>query len=193
VIFGISTTRTKSIIVCVLKSGGRYTQSNLLSGMKTKIDKFFTENYAQLVDVTKSYIRDLGKNLEAEGLVSDAYIYVSQKKGITEAEIGRLTVGFIYRELYLWNSKTNRKGLLYSIEESTDEEIYDQTDRLILFIDIEDFENTLDRFERNVWEAFYHKGHSRKRELAAHFNIDPTSALYLIRDLKNKFINYVGS
>jgi hypothetical protein len=63
--------------------------------MKTKIDKFFTENYAQLVDVTKSYIRDLGKNLEAEGLVSDAYIYVSQKKGITEAEIGRLTVGFI--------------------------------------------------------------------------------------------------
>jgi hypothetical protein len=161
--------------------------------MKTKIDKFFTENYTQLVDVTKSYIRDLGKNLEAEGLVSDAYIYVSQKKGITESEIGRLTVGFIYRELYLWNSKTNRKGLLYSIEESTDEKIYDQTDRLILFIDIEDFENTLDRFERNVWEAFYHKGHSRKRELAAHFNIDPTSALYLIRDLKNKFINYVGS
>ena len=192
-IFGTSTTRIKSIIVCVLKFGGRYTQSNSLSGMKTKIDKFFTENYAQLVDVTKSYIRDLGKNLEAEGLVSDAYIYVSQKKGITEAEIGRLTVGFIYRELYLWNSKTNRKGLLYSIEESTDEEIYDQTERLILFIDIEDFENTLDRFERNVWEAFYHKGHSRKRELAAHFNIDPTSALYLIRDLKNKFINYVGS
>jgi hypothetical protein len=95
--------------------------------MKTKIDKFFNENYAQLVDVTKSYIRDLGKNLEAEGLVSDAYIYVSQKKGITESEIGRLTVGFIYRELYLWNSKTNRKGLLYSIEESTDEEIYDQS------------------------------------------------------------------
>jgi DNA-binding Lrp family transcriptional regulator len=161
--------------------------------MKTKIDRFFTENYAQLVDVTKSYIRDLGKNLEAEGLISDAYIYVSQKKGITEAEIGRLTVGFIYRELYLWNSKTNRQGLLYSIEESTDEEMYDQTDRLILFIDIEDFENTLDRFERNVWEAFYYKGHSRKRELAEHFNIDPTSALSLIRDLKTKYKNYVGS
>ena len=161
--------------------------------MKTKIDKFFTENYAQLVDVTKAYIRSLGKNLEAEGLVSDAYIYVSQKKGITEAEIGRLTVGFIYHELHWWNSKTNRKGLLYSIEKLNYEEIYDQTERLILFIDIKDFENTLDRFERNVWEAFYHKGHSRKRELAAHFNIDPTSALYLIRDLKNKFINYVGS
>jgi len=167
--------------------------NNLLNGMKALIDKFFTDNYTQLVEVTRAYIRDLNRNLEAEGIVSDAYIYVSQKKGITEPEIGRLTVGFIYNELYLWNSQTNRKGLLFSSDVLPSEQMYNQTERLILFIDIEDFQNTLDRFERNVWEAFYHKGHSRKRELAKHFNIDPTSALKLIQDLKAKYKDYVGS
>lgn len=161
--------------------------------MKSKIDKFFTDNYQQLVDVTRSYIRDLNKNLDAEGVISDAYIYVSQKKGLTESEIGRLTVGFIYRELYLWNSKTNRQGLLFSSDDIPNVQLYDQTERLILFIDIDDFQNTLDRFERNVWEAFYHKGHNKKRELAEHFNIDPTSAFKLIQDLKIKYKYYVGS
>lgn len=159
--------------------------------MKALIDKFYTDNYQQLVDVTRAYINDLKKNIDAEGVVSDAYIYVSQKKGITKEEIGRLTIGFIYRELYLWNSKTNRKGILDSSDDLPKDEVSNQEDRILLFIDVEDFEKTLDRFERNVWEAYYHKGLTTQRELAAHFNIDPVSAWMEIKNLKTKYKKYV--
>lgn len=69
----------------------------------------------------------------------------------------------------------------------------DQNDNLLLTIDIEGFYKTLDRFEKNVWTAFYTKGKTKKKELADHFKIDPTSAWYLIKDLKDKYKNYVST
>jgi hypothetical protein len=159
--------------------------------MKREIDRYFSENYQQLVDVTSAYIRGLGKNIDAESVVADAYIYVSTKKRITKPEIARLTIGFIYRELYLFNSKTNRQGLLNSSDELPTDIICNQTDKIILFIDIQDFEKTLDRLERNVWEAFYHKGLTTQRELGEHFRIDSTSAWKYVNTIKQKLKEYV--
>jgi hypothetical protein len=161
--------------------------------MKREIDKYFSDNYSQLVEVTTAYINRLGKGIDAESVVADAYLYISTKKGITQPEIGRLTVGFIYRELYLFNSKTNRQGLLYSSDDLPNDIISNQTDKIILFIDIQDFEKTLDRLERNVWEAFYHKGLTTKRELGDHFKIDPTSAWKYVNTIKQKLKEYVKS
>jgi len=159
--------------------------------MKKEIDKYFNDNYQQLVDVTTAYIVRLGKKIDAESVVADAYLYISTKKGITKPEISRLTIGFIHRELFLFNSKTNRKGLLFSSDEIPNDIICNQTDKILLFIDIQDFEKTLDRLERNVWEAFYHKGLTTQRELGEHFRIDSTSAWKYVNTIKQKLKEYV--
>jgi Mn-dependent DtxR family transcriptional regulator len=49
----------------------------------------------------------------------------------------------------------------------------------------------LDRVDAILWEVYYNKGITTKRDLAEHFNIDPSSALIYINELKAKFRNYV--
>ena len=160
--------------------------------MKKIIDKWFNENYENVLNVTQLHIVRMGKNIDSVGLVSDAYVYVLGKNPTFKDDIERMTYGFIWRELVNWNSKTNRMAVF--VEDEIPESLsYNENTDLLLNIDIENFKNTLDRFERIVWEVYYEKGKTRKRELAEHFNFDETSAFFCIRDLKTKFKEYVDT
>jgi hypothetical protein len=154
--------------------------------MRNEIDKFYTDNYTLLVSAAKRRITQLKKSIEPESLVSSSYLYlVGKVDTIQEDEIERLAFGFIYFELMRYNSQTNLKERVNSVDSNN------QSNRLVLKIDISDFEKTLDRVDAILWEVYYNKGITTKRDLAEHFNIDPSSALIYINELKAKFRNYV--
>ena len=161
--------------------------------MKRLIDKFYTENYSILVSVAKRRITQMGKSIEAESVVSSSYLYVVGKaETITEDEISKLAFGFICMELSLYNTQTNIKENLQSKEMIFINEESNQNQDIILNIDIEGFELTLDRYELILWSV-YKRGYITKRDIAKHFNIDSSSAYNYIKSLKNKFIKYVST
>jgi hypothetical protein len=161
--------------------------------MRSLIDKFYTDNYGLLVSAAKRRITQLKKSIEPESLVSSSYLYLVNKADtITEEEIERLAFGFIYFELMRYNSQTNLKERINSVDLEFDiSDLNNQSDNLLLKIDVSDFENTLDRVDAILWNVYYNKGITTKRDLADHFNIDPSSALIYINELKQKFRNYV--
>jgi len=160
--------------------------------MKRIIDRWFKDNYNDVKLITKMHICRLGKNYDPEGLIAESYIYVLNKKPKDKAEIERLVYGFIWFELSKWNSKTNR-SVFFATEELTDYEATNQNTDILLNIDIEMFEKTLDRTERILWDVYYHRGLQKKRELADHFNIDETSAWLYIKKIKDKYLDYAKS
>lgn len=161
--------------------------------MRSLIDKFYTDNYNLLVSAAKRRITQLKKSIEPESLVSSSYLYlVGKADTIQEEEIERLAFGFIYFELMRYNSQTNLKERINSVDLEFDiSDLNNQSDNLLLKIDVSDFENTLDRVDAILWNVYYNKGITTKRDLAEHFNIDPSSALIYINELKQKFRNYV--
>jgi hypothetical protein len=183
----------KSLIACAPRSKGGYTRKILLTGMKVKIDKFYSENYGTLVLAAKRRITQLKKNIEPESLVSSSYLYVVGKADtITEDEIPRLAFGFILLELIRTNSQTNLKERINPVDLDFDiSDTNNQSENLVLKIDIDDFVNTLNRVDQIIFEVYFDKGKRTKRDLAEHFNIDPSSALIYINDIKTKFRNYV--
>jgi hypothetical protein len=117
---------------------------------------------------------------------------VGKADTIQEDEIERLAFGFIYFELMRYNSQTNLKERVNSVDLEFDiSDLNNQSNNLLLKIDVSDFEKTLDRVDAILWEVYYNKGITTKRDLAEHFNIDPSSALIYINELKQKFRKYV--
>lgn len=162
--------------------------------MKTKIDRFYSDNYETLVLAAKRRITQLKKNIEPESLVSSSYLYVIGKSDtITEDEIPRLAFGFIVLELIRTNSQTNLKERLNPVDLDFDiSDANNQSDNIVLKLDIRDFVNTLNRVDQIIFEVYFDKGKTTKRDLAEHFNIDPSSALIYINDIKEKFRKYVA-
>lgn len=159
--------------------------------MKAKIDKFYSDNYDLLVLTAKRRIKQLKKTIEPESLVSSSYLYLVNKKDLKEEEIEKLAFGFIYFELMRTMSQTNLKERINSVDLEFDIVDNNQSDQLLLKIDISDFVNSLDRLDRIIWKVYFELGKMTKRELADHFNIDPSSARIYINAIKEKLRNYV--
>jgi hypothetical protein len=161
--------------------------------MKAIIDKFYSENYNTLVLAAKRRITQLKKNIEPESLVSSSYLYVIGKsETIMEDEIPRLAFGFILLELIRNKSQTNLKERINPVDLDFDiSDANNQSEQILLKIDIGDFVKSLDRMDQIIFEVYFNKGKRTKRDLADHFNIDPSSALIYINEIKTKFKNYV--
>lgn len=139
----------------------------------------------------KRRIKQLKKTIEPESLVSSSYLYLVNKKDLKEEEIEKLAFGFIYFELMRTMSQTNLKERINSVDLEFDIVDNNQSDQLLLKIDISDFVNSLDRLDRIIWKVYFELGKMTKRELADHFNIDPSSARIYINAIKEKLRNYV--
>jgi DNA-directed RNA polymerase specialized sigma subunit len=160
--------------------------------MKVLIDRFYAENYDLLVGAAKKRIQMSKSVVEPQSVVSSSYMYlISKSNNITEEEIPKMAMGFICMELSWYSSKTNREeNVKYEEFDPLMIGDYNHIDNEILKMDIEDFRSSLDRLEKIVFDCYYYKGLTKKKELAEHFNIDVTSAWFLIRDLKDKFKKY---
>jgi len=103
--------------------------------MRNVIDKFYTDNYNLLVSAAKRRITQLKKSIEPESLVSSSYLYlVGKADTIQEDEIERLAFGFIYFELMRYNSQTNLKERVNSVDLEFDiSDLNNQSNNLLLF------------------------------------------------------------
>lgn len=166
--------------------------------MKVLIDKWFTDNYSKLHEITSAWIVRTGRNIDAECLISNAYIYVLDRKTeLSEEDIPRWVYSYINVELTYPKSVTNYHNMKHDLDS------IDINDAFFLLSDqdldceieindvIESFKTTLDRYDQIIWDVYVKKGKTTKSALAEHFQIDQTSAFFLIRDIKAKFKEYV--
>lgn len=164
--------------------------------MKVLIDKFFTDNYSKLKGITELKISYFKRNIDAESLISNAYIYVISKADkLTEGEIPSWVIGYINTELSFYNSKTLRKESVIAGDDKSPD--IRSTYNFIDDFEQQDFsnafKNTLTRIEQIVWEVYYDKGMRSAGDLAAHFDIPRTSAWQLKVEVMKKLDKYVST
>ena len=161
--------------------------------MKREIDRYFAENYKTLVEIAKARITKYKRNVDAESVVADAYLYIIKRKDdITEDCIGAWVGSYINLEISMPKSVTNVRArqhediegvLMFDNSNTLDELSY----RMI----IEDFKTTLDRCDQIMLDVYLNKGKTTQREIAEHFKIDSTSAWIYLKNIKCKLKEYV--
>jgi len=171
-------------------------QKILLSGMKDLIDRFYSDNYAKLKGITQLKISYYGRSLEADIVVSNSYVYLVENIGkFTESEIGNWCVNYIFIEVSGLKSKTNYNKFNKEVDVDVMSLFlsYENTENEIIFeIDNDLFSANLSREDRILWNC-YKKGYTTKRDVAKHFDIDASSAYNYIKNIKQKFIDYVST
>ena len=158
--------------------------------MKDKIDKFIECNYDKLLMITRKKLSYFERNITAEVMLHEAYLYILDNEPKKETDIPKYIVNFINTELKYSKSTTLARHKLRSMDNEIDtipesvenfEDIYDREKCLDEFI------KTLDRQSQIVWEVYYYKGKRKIREIADHFQISMSSAYQLRNEILDKF------
>jgi len=161
--------------------------------MKVLIDRFYAENYDFLIEVSKKKISYFGRNIEAETLVANSYLYLMGRKDLkTEQDIPIWAINYINTELSFYNSQTLRKESVTIGDEKAPDIAYSQgiEESMDNTLRMDDFLNTLDRYEQIIWTAYYNKGLRSAGDIAKHFKIDRTSAWKYKTIILQKLIDY---
>lgn len=161
--------------------------------MKALIDKFYAENYDLLIEVSKKKISYFGRNIDAETMVSNSYLYLIGRKDLkTEQEIPIWAINYINTELSFYNSQTLRKESVTVGDEKAPDISYSQgiESAIDRNMTLSGFVNTLDRYEQIIWDVYYNKGKRSTGDLSKHFKIDRTSAWKYRTEILNKLMNY---
>ena len=161
--------------------------------MKVLIDKFYAENYDLLIEVSKKKISYFGRNIDPETMVSNSYLYLIGRKDLkTEAEIPVWAINYINTELSFYNSQTLRKEAVTIGDEKAPDITYHQSieEQIDRDMRLDDFVNTLDRYEQIIWEVYYERGIRSSGDLSEHFKIDRTSAWKYKKELLDKLMKY---
>lgn len=161
--------------------------------MKREIDRYFAENYKTLVEIAKARIVKYKRNVDAESVVADAYLYIIKRKDdITEDCIGAWVGSYINLEISMPKSVTNVRARQHEdIEGILMFDNSDMLDELSYRMIIEDFSTTLDRCDQIILDVYLNKGKTTQREIAEHFKIDSTSAWIYLKNIKCKLKEYV--
>jgi hypothetical protein len=161
--------------------------------MKAEIDKFFTENYDFVIEVTKKKIAYFKRNIDPESLVANSYLYLINHKDLKhESDIPIWVLSYINTELSFYNSQTLRKESVTVSDEKAPElpSRVDIEAELDHKLKVEAFKNNLDRVEQILWEVYYERGKRSSGDLAEHFNFDRTSAWAYKKRLLTKLNEY---
>lgn len=169
--------------------------------MKESLDKYITDNYNEVLRYTKHFldILSIPSSVDAEAVISNAYLHCVELnvEDITINKAKSYLLNTIKCEL-LWTqgSKTKKQDIYTSQEHLMDivEDLSDLEHKIILenkynhkkgLIEIYRKQQK-DRIKRIVFEAYYDKGHSTQTALAKYFDINNTSAYFLIKEIKEK-------
>lgn len=161
--------------------------------MKALIDKYIESNYKKLVCIAQTKITLYNKNLIAEDLVSDAYLYVLSQEIDKEEDIPRYLVNYMNIEIIGSNSNTNRKWKVNNLSDvvvKDDAECFSVLDEFDFYNTIEDFVKKLDRQHQIVWDVYFNKGKRKIKELAEHFEISMNDAYKYRRQVLDKLKEY---
>lgn len=124
-----------------------------------------------------------------EEVLNIAYLYIVKIKAkLTDSDmLRRYMTAKICQEIALSQSETNRKlnTKHHDLNENINliqEEYNDPYE--IEFKALDQYRQTPDRVKRRVFEVYIDEGKSSKRKMAEHFDIDPRTAMHLIREMK---------
>lgn len=167
--------------------------------MKEHLDKYLTTNYEEVLKYTKHFLEllKIPTSIDADAVINNAYLHCAELnvQDMTEDKAKSYLLNSIKCDLIWTQGSKSKKQDLYRSQEYTLDVIDDQTD-IEHKISIEDrynFKKAIieiyrreqkDRIKKIVFEAYYDKGHSTQTALAKYFNINSTSAYFLIKEIK---------
>lgn len=161
--------------------------------MKTEIDKYITANYQKMLQIAQSKIQYFGRNIEAESMVADAYIYVVNNPPPTKEQIPKYMVQYINTELMFQMSQTNRKQTVQAIEPELRDIPFDPIGQIEDKEEMEQLKKSLPRVLQIVFEVYHERGLTKIQELAFHFNITMCGAYQIRNELFNKIKEFYES
>jgi hypothetical protein len=168
-------------------------------GMKRMLDQYIQKNYTEVLKYTKHFIQRLKipSSIEADAVINNAYLHCVKLEieGVTEDKAKSYLLNTIKYELIWTQGSRTKKDDIYrsheylgdSLDDSSDiehkvnlEESYNFKKAMV-----EIYRNSLDdRIKKIIFEAYYDKGHSTQTALAKYFDINSTSAFFLIKEIK---------
>ncbi len=185
----------------------KYGIKTFYPGMKRMLDQYLQNNYTEVLKYTKHFIQRLKipSSIEADAVINNAYLHCVklEMNEVTEDKAKSYLLNTIKYELIWTQGSRTKKDDIYrsheylgdSLDDSSDiehkvnlEESYNFKKAMV-----EIYRNSLDdRIKRIIFEAYYDKGHSTQTALAKYFNINSTSAFFLIKEIKQniKLIQY---
>jgi hypothetical protein len=168
-------------------------------GMKRMLDQYIQKNYTEVLKYTKHFIQRLKipSSIEADAVINNAYLHCVKldMDEVTEDKAKSYLLNTIKYELIWTQGSRTKKDDIYrsheylgdSLDDSSDiehkvnlEESYNFKKAMV-----EIYRNSLDdRIKKIIFEAYYDKGHSTQTALAKYFDINSTSAFFLIKEIK---------
>ena len=178
---------------------GRYGTKTFLSGMKLILDQYINHHYDEVLKYTKHFLKVLNipNSIDADAVINNAYIHCTKVHlpEMTQDKAKSYLLNTIKYELIWTQGSRTKRDDIYKSQEHQGDDIDDTTDlehKIRLENEhnfkkamVEIYRNNLDdRIKRIIFEAYYDKGHSTQTALAQYFDINSTSAYFLIREIK---------
>jgi hypothetical protein len=182
-----------------LEYAGKCGTKTFSPGMKLILDQYISRNYDEVLKYTKHFLKRLNipSSIEADAVINNAYLHCVKVNipDMTQDKAKSYLLNTIKYEL-IWTqgSKSKRDDIYRSQEYLGD--CLDDPSEIEHKLEIEERHNFKkamveiyrssldDRIKRLIFEAYYDKGHSTQTALAKYFNINITSAYFLIREIK---------
>jgi hypothetical protein len=164
--------------------------------MKASLDRYITRHYAELFRYARFFCSKYNGKLNPDVVINNAYLHVvSIHNPGPDPDVKGLMMNSIKRQVMWQNLDTNRQERLLSSEIAIPDLMVDDTD-LIDKINIEKeyhgwkscvdiYRDSLtDNVKITVAKAYFDDGYTTARSMAKYFDIPPTSAHYLIAEIK---------
>jgi hypothetical protein len=182
-----------------LQLEGKYGIRTFYPGMKRMLDQYLQNNYTEVLKYTKHFIQRLKipSSIEADAVINNAYLHCVKLEieGVTEDKAKSYLLNTIKYELIWTQGSRTKKDDIYRSHEYLGDSLDDPSD-IEHKVNLEEsynfkkamveiYRNSLDdRIKKIIFEAYYDKGHSTQTALAKYFDINSTSAFFLIKEIK---------
>ena len=178
---------------------GRYGTKTFLSGMKLILDQYINHHYDEVLKYTKHFLKVLNipNSIDADAVINNSYLHCIKVHipDMTQDKAKSYLLNTIKFELIWTQGSRTKRDDIYKSQEHQGDDMDDTTDlehKIRLENEhnfkkamVEIYRNNLDdRIKRIIFEAYYDKGHSTQTALAQYFDINSTSAYFLIREIK---------
>lgn len=185
----------------------RYGTRTSLSGMKLILDQYINSNYDEMLRYTKHFLKllNIPSSIDADAVINNSYLHCIKVHipDMTQDKAKSYLLNTIKYELIWTQGSRTKRDDIYKSQEHQGDDMDDTTDleHKLMIEERHNFKKAIieiyrsqqhDRIKRIIFEAYYDQGHSTQTALAKYFNINITSAYFLIREIKQniKSIQY---
>lgn len=193
--------------VFALEYAGRCGTKTFSPGMKLILDQYINSNYDEVLRYTKHFLKllNIPSSIDADAVINNSYLHCIKVHipDMTQDKAKSYLLNTIKYELIWTQGSRTKKDDIYKSQEHQGDDMDDTTDleHKLMIEERHNFKKAIieiyrsqqhDRIKRIIFEAYYDQGHSTQTALAKYFNINITSAYFLIREIKQniKSIQY---